>query len=331
MTTTATRHLALLDQATRALAEVQDVSKALEIHDQAEAIRHFCTVRDRSDEAAVKAAEIKLRAARRVGQLLGPKATSGPGRGRKPPAPRAVSSQRAAEFRKLSAISPEVFEAHVAGKIKKGEQPSQVQLLRELKETKREERRAENKAKVGTTAQAEDRPRVSAARYATIVADPPWSPEAAGVVDVYGRSNPTYTTMGAAEIAALIVDGEPVRELADDDAHLYLWVTNRTIWHGPAIMEAWGFRYVGMVTWCKPSIGMGNYFRNNTEHVLFGVRGSQGLKVRDQGTWFQAARGPAGHSSKPEEFYELVDRCSPGPVLELFGRRQRAGWIVWGE
>jgi len=324
-----------LDQASRALAEVQDLGTALEIHDQAEAIRHFCTVRDRSDEAAIKAAEIKLRAARRVGELLPPKqakggdrkstgARSSPARGLDLP------RQRAAEFRRLAEVPAEQFEAHVAGKVDKGEQPSQVQLLREQKETAKEERRAANRAKVEATAAA-DRPLVSAARYATIVADPPWSPEAAGVVDVVGRSNPSYSTMGVQEVAQLAVDGNPVADLADDDAHLYLWVVNRTMRPGFDVLESWGFRFVTILTWCKPSIGLGNYFRNNTEHVLFGVRGSQRLKVRDEPTWFEARRGPGGHSSKPDEFYDLVDRCSPGPVLELFGRRPRAGWTIWGE
>lgn len=145
MTTTATRHLALLDQATRALAEVQDVSKALEIHDQAEAIRHFCTVRDRSDEAAIKAAEIKLRAARRVGELL-PKTGTGHGgqadRGKARAAGLDLPTQRAAEFRKLAAVDVDVFEAHVSSKIKKGKQPSQKQLLKEDKRRKAVEEEA---------------------------------------------------------------------------------------------------------------------------------------------------------------------------------------------
>ena len=325
--------IALLDQASRALAEVQDLGTALEIHDKAEAIRHYCAVRDRSDGAAVKAAEIKLRAARRVGELLPPKATkaeAGSRGGKAVRGPDCLPRQRAAEFRKLAAVPQEQFEAHVAGKVDKGEQPSQAQLLREQKETAKEERRAANRAKVEATATA-DRPLVSAARYATIVADPPWSPEAAGVVDVVGRSNPGYSTMGVQEIAQLAVDGNRVADLADDDAHLYLWVVNRTMRPGFDVLESWGFRFVTILTWCKPSIGLGNYFRNNTEHVLFGVRGSQRLKVRDEPTWFEARRGPGGHSSKPDEFYDLVDRCSPGPVLELFGRRPRAGWTIWGE
>jgi N6-adenosine-specific RNA methylase IME4 len=76
---------------------------------------------------------------------------------------------------------------------------------------------------------------------------------------------------------------------------------------------------------------MGNYFRGQTEHVLFGVKGSQPLKRKDVGTVFEAYRGPAGHSSKPPAFLELVESCSPGPFLEMFSRSSRPGWVAWGE
>ena len=122
----------------------------------------------------------------------------------------------------------------------------------------------------------------------------------------------------------------PVDKLADDDCHIYLWITNRSLPKGFALLEKWGFRYITTLTWCKPSFGMGNYFRGSTEHVLFGVRGSQPLKRKNVGTWFSAPRGPLGHSSKPVEFYDLVESCSPGPSLEMFARGNRDGWVSWG-
>ena len=81
----------------------------------------------------------------------------------------------------------------------------------------------------------------------------------------------------------------------------------------------------------KPSYGLGNYYRGQTEHVLFGVRGSQGLARKDVGTLLLAPRGPGGHSSKPDEFYALVESCSPAPRLSIFERRTRPGWTSWGE
>jgi len=159
-------------------------------------------------------------------------------------------------------------------------------------------------------------------RYRCIVIDPPWSPDDEGDVDQIGRAQPTYATMPISQIAAL-----PVGDDAEPDCHLYLWITNRSLPKGFGLLTAWGFRYVTTLTWCKPSIGVGNYFRNNTEHVLFGIRGSLPLAAQDIGTWFQAKRGPAGHSSKPDEFYDIVRRASPGPRAEWFGRRARDGFV----
>lgn len=126
------------------------------------------------------------------------------------------------------------------------------------------------------------------------------------------------------------IAGLPVDTFADEDAHLYLWITNKSLFKGEALLKAWGFRYITLLTWCKPHFGMGRYFRGSSEQILFGVRGSQPLKRKDAGTWFQAPRGPHGHSSKPEAFYDLVESCSPGPYLEIFARGQRDGWASWG-
>ena len=156
--------------------------------------------------------------------------------------------------------------------------------------------------------------------YPAIVIDPPWDWGDEGDVSQFGRGNPTYATMSFEQLLEY-----PVREAAEANAHLYLWITNRSLPKGFALMEAWGFRYVTCLTWCKPSIGMGNYFRGSTEHVLFGVRGSLPLLRNDVGTWFQAPR-QGKHSTKPDEFYRLVETCSPGPWLEIFSRTLRPGW-----
>ncbi len=160
--------------------------------------------------------------------------------------------------------------------------------------------------------------------YSAIVIDPPWDWGDEGDVDQMGRGKPTYSTMPLAEVAAL-----PVGDLADDNCHLYLWITNRSLPKGFDLLAGWGFRYVTALTWCKPSIGMGNYFRNNTEHVLFGVKGSLPLLYQDTGTWFEAPRA-GKHSAKPPEFYQMVRRLSPGPRLEMFARSPREGFTVWG-
>lgn len=197
-----------------------------------------------------------------------------------------------------------------------------TQAQRQIKERKRESRRQENREKV---AAADVRSAPVDARFATIVIDPPWDWGDEGDVDQMGRARPTYETMSIEQLRAL-----PFDRWADEDCHLYLWITNRSLPKGFALMESWGFRYVTALTWCKPHYGMGNYFRGSTEHVLFGVKGSQPLKRKNVGTWFEARRGPGGHSSKPTEFYELVESCSPGPYAEVFARSERPEWFALG-
>jgi N6-adenosine-specific RNA methylase IME4 len=200
-----------------------------------------------------------------------------------------------------------------------------LQVKRELKEERREARREENRAKVSEAKAPEDIIKAEA-KFATIIIDPPWDWGDEGDQDQMGRARPDYATMSKEQLMAL-----PVGELADEDCHLYMWITNRSLPKGFELLERWGFRYITALTWAKPSFGMGNYFRGQTEHVLFGVKGSQPLKRKDVGTLFAAPRGPNGHSSKPVEFYDLVESCSPGPFLEMFSRSKRDGWVAWGE
>lgn len=171
---------------------------------------------------------------------------------------------------------------------------------------------------------------MSSVKYRAIVADPPWaysSKPPSGKANRRAAASDFYPTMTDAEIAAL-----PVAELADDEAHLYLWVTNTRLFECEPhrIAEAWGFTYKTLLTWNKTGpLGLGRYFRGRTEHVLFCVRGNLQIapKMRQQNI-FSATNGP--HSAKPDLFYDLVEQVSPGPYLELFARRRRLGWDAWG-
>jgi N6-adenosine-specific RNA methylase IME4 len=153
-----------------------------------------------------------------------------------------------------------------------------------------------------------------------ILADPPWDTRNQRGCRGADRH---YPLMTIAEISEL-----PVAGLAAEDAHLWLWVTNADVFAQVAVMAAWGFSYRGCLTWIKPRYGMGWYLRNQTEHVLLGVRGLAPMRFRGQGSWFYAP--VQEHSRKPEERYAIIERCSPGPYLELFARRRRPGWDVWG-
>lgn len=172
--------------------------------------------------------------------------------------------------------------------------------------------------------------------YRTIVADPPWEVMRGRILgsalfndpDSY-RGAPSrplpYPTMKVEEIAAL-----PVRELAEKDAHLYIWTINAYVEQTYAIARAWGFRPSTLITWAKTPIGggMGGTWGLSTEHILFARRGTCPAIGRITGTWFQWPRGE--HSAKPDAFQDHVETVSPGPYLELFARRQRLGWDTWG-
>ena len=219
--------------------------------------------------------------------------------------------------------APELWEKAKQGDVSISTAYQQIRRIE--KEEQREARREENRAKV-SEAQAPEDIIKSEAKFATIVIDPPWDWGDEGDQDQMGRARPDYATMSKEQLIAL-----PVGTLADDDCHLYMWITNRSLPKGFDLIQAWGFRYITAITWAKPSFGMGNYFRGQTEQILFAVKGSQPLKRKDVGTLFTAPRGPNGHSSKPVEFYDLVESCSPGPFLEMFSRSKRDGWVAWGE
>ncbi|GAB3990705.1 MT-A70 family methyltransferase [Nocardioides marmoraquaticus] len=169
------------------------------------------------------------------------------------------------------------------------------------------------------TITAASAPLGSSLRYRAILADPPWDIDQGGPRGAARH----YRVMSLRRIKNL-----PVRDLAADNAHLWLWVTNNTLRHGYDVAEAWGFTVRSPLTWVKFRIGLGAYLRNSTEHLLFCTRGRAPVKFRSQPTWMQAP--VQDHSHKPEEQYALIERVSPGPYLELFARRRQPGWDAWG-
>jgi N6-adenosine-specific RNA methylase IME4 len=171
-------------------------------------------------------------------------------------------------------------------------------------------------------------------QFKTILADPPWRfQNSTGKVAPGHKRLNRYDTMTLAEIQAL-----PVPKIAADTAHLYLWVPNALLPDGLAVMQAWGFTYKSNIVWHKirkdggsDGRGVGFYFRNVTEVILFGVRGKNARTLapgRSQVNMIQTRKRE--HSRKPDEQYEVIESCSPEPYLELFGRGVRKGWATWG-
>jgi N6-adenosine-specific RNA methylase IME4 len=172
-------------------------------------------------------------------------------------------------------------------------------------------------------------------RFGTILADPPWQfQNRTGKIAPEHKRLSRYETMSLDEICEL-----PVSDVAADPAHLYLWVPNALLPDGLKVMEAWGFRYISNIVWHKvrkdggsDGRGVGFYFRNVTEILLFGVRGKNARTLypgRSQVNMIQSRKRE--HSRKPDEQYKIIEGCSWGPRLEMFSRGSRVGWTVWGK
>ncbi len=170
-------------------------------------------------------------------------------------------------------------------------------------------------------------------KFQTILADPPWqfTNRTGKMAPEHKRLN-RYSTLSLKEICEI-----PVSLAADTSSHLYLWVPNALLPEGLEVMKAWGFQYKSNLIWHKvrkdggpDGRGVGFYFRNTTEIILFGIRGSMRTLApgRTQVNIIRTIKQE--HSRKPDELYEIIERCSPGPYLELFARGTRKKWVAWG-
>jgi N6-adenosine-specific RNA methylase IME4 len=171
-------------------------------------------------------------------------------------------------------------------------------------------------------------------RFSTVLADPPWQfANRTGKMAPEHRRLSRYSTMKIDEIVAM-----PIGEVVAERAHLYLWCPNAMLPEGLAVMKAWGFTYKSNIVWHKvrkdggsDGRGVGFYFRNVTELILFGVRGKNARTLapgRRQVNYLATRKRE--HSRKPDEQYAIIEACSSGPYLELFARGNRKGWAAWG-
>lgn len=159
-------------------------------------------------------------------------------------------------------------------------------------------------------------------RFSTIYADPPWAYDN---TSSRGAAENHYQTMTVDEICA-----EPVREIVAENAHLHLWTTNAFLRESFDVIESWGFAFKSCFVWTKPEIGMGNYWRVSHEFLLLGVRGALTFRDNTMKSWIESHRGQ--HSRKPGVIRSLVEKVSPGPYLEMYGREElpHSQWTVYG-
>jgi N6-adenosine-specific RNA methylase IME4 len=343
--------LTYYDEACRALAQACSVDEVAEINNFAAGMEAYAR-RAKNKRLEIQSRNIRFKSTRRVGQLIGLQAAtvglSKPGEhgGRK----RKIDGSRADPSIQRPTLLGAGIDKHLADRGRKFAELSEpdfeklldederrilarnaqiaVDLVgdvhRKLGASRREARRDANRQKIARIA-GDDIP--IDVKFPTIVIDPPWDWGDEGDVDQLGRAKPDYATMTIEQL----MDFTMVSDHADIDCHLYLCITNRSLPKGFALLDRWGFRYVTTLTWVKPSFGMGNYFRGQTEQILFGVKGSQPLKRKDVGTAFHWPRGTGGHSSKPAEMFEMIESVSPGPYFEIFSRSERPDWTSWGE
>lgn len=171
-------------------------------------------------------------------------------------------------------------------------------------------------------------------KYSTILIDPPWRfLNRTGKVAPEHRRLHRYETMSFDEIGNL-----PVGDYAKDKSHLYIWCPNALLFEGLSIMKAWGFKYKTNIVWYKirkdggpDGRGVGFYFRNVTELLLFGTRGSIRTLAPGRRQVNIVMTRKEEHSRKPREMYRVIEECSPGPFLELFARERVDGWTQWGD
>lgn len=173
-----------------------------------------------------------------------------------------------------------------------------------------------------TSADAVAHARPASKKFRTIYADPPWDIQQKGARGAIRH----YDLMTIADIKSM-----PVADLAEDDATLFLWTTSAALPAAIEVVEAWGFRYIGILIWNKRRLGLGTYARISHEILIHGIRGRAPWKFHGQDSVFEFPR--TSHSTKPAECIPMIERVVDGPYLELFARRRpnsHEDWSVWG-
>lgn len=302
--------LAGLEAAYAQLERATSLDQVKQLRDMAEAARTYARAAKLGIAAQNTAAAFKVRAERKAGEILASlDLQPGPKRDADKLSAIGIAHHQSSRWQRLAAIPEERFEAAVDEAVLAERELTTAGLLQLA--------RVLQGQAVGADFVL---PELPEGTFRTIVADPPWQ---YGNGSTRNAARKHYPTMTVPEVCAL-----DVKSRAHDEAHLYLWTTNNFLREAFDVVEAWGFEYKTCLTWVKPQMGMGNYFRGGTEHVLFGVRGGLRTQSRSLVNWFEASRGR--HSAKPQHFYELVEKASPGPFLEMFARARRLGWTGWG-
>ena len=324
-----------IDEAVALIAQCRTVDEAKQIRDKAEAMRVYLRTQKQSLIGQNDMAEIKLRAERRLGELLADQKAKGDRRstGGRPPKNRShaatdsaptlkdlgIEKTAASRWQELAKIPAPAFEGYV----KEQRATAQGEITSAgIRQEYRGAAKLATKAELAAQLRARPIPHVKDGPFPVIVLDPPWRYEKR-VEDATHRGRNPYPDMSIEEICAL-----PIRRLADDNCVLWLWTTNAFMREAFRCLDAWGFREKTILTWAKDRMGTGDWLRGQTEHAIMSVLGAPTVTLTNQTTLLNASMRE--HSRKPDEFYSLVDALCPGPKLEMFAREKRDGWSAWG-
>lgn len=325
------RDLVLISKARRALAEARDIPELVDIRDRGQAaIKWAKSRRDIGLAAQNDAAEIVLRAERRLGgELAGMEKQHGA----RPPdtgshdvtpltlADLGITKMRSSRWQAEARVPKSSFETWM-GETREAEKKLTSGALVKLgRQEMTTTVTPNNKIRQASEGIVEDLNQLAGQEFGCIYADPPWKYNNQGT---RAATSNHYQTMTVDEIAA-----EPVSDLAADNCHLHLWTTNAFLFDAKQVMEAWGFGYKSVLIWVKPQMGIGNYWRVSHEFLLFGTRGKAPFRDRGQKSWIEVSR--TKHSKKPDEVRKKIEKVSPGPYLELYGRKPIRDWVVYGD
>lgn len=315
--------LALVSKARMALEQAKTIDDVKDLRDKAEAVRQYAKQAGESLEVQNAAAEVKLRAERKAGEMLAEMEKHN-GDPRLQGATRlsdlGIEKTQSHRWQRAASVPADEFEHYIADALDGGRELTSSGLLKLAKKIVASEVRGTPVILPTDSAVVPTLDELPESHFVTVYADPPWR---YGNQATRASTDNHYPTMTVDEICEMNVG-----RVVADNAHLHLWTTNAFLFEAKRVIEAWGFEYRSCFVWVKPQMGIGNYWRVSHEFLLFGLRGKCPFRDNSIPSWLSYDR--TAHSAKPAEIRKLIERVSPGPFLEMFGRVPVSGWTTLG-